>query len=299
MTNLSTDPSNSTEGARSSGRTHLPDGSAPALSNGGDPASFSFPPWSRFLLPIPLLFIIVATYLLVLHPWLMNWGATPDEQWTPLPGDEIAADPALQFTRAITIDAPAAEVWPWLIQIGQDRAGFYGYTWLENLTGADIHNSDQLRPEWQHRALGERVPMARQDVFGGSLSETTQLRIVQLEPDRLIANVPGRFVLQPLDEQRTRLFLRERLADQGEGVAGIAIRWLVWDPMHFVMEQRMLRGIKERAEHQPLSPPPLVLAARFGWTLAGLSLLALLLTRPTWRAWTLLPIALVLPVPSS
>jgi hypothetical protein len=103
--------------------------------------------------------ILWGVFLLVLHPWLMTWGATPEEQQLALPGDGDSA-PAAYFTRAITIEAPASAVWPWLLQIGQDRAGFYSNDWLENLAFADIHNADVLRPEWQQRALGDRVPMA-------------------------------------------------------------------------------------------------------------------------------------------
>src|SRR3954471_19521563 len=84
--------------------------------------------------PLPALLVFAALwalYLLVLHPWLMNWGATPEERVMALPGD--AAPPSAYFTRAITIDAPPAAVWPWLQAIGQDRAGFLSNDWLENL----------------------------------------------------------------------------------------------------------------------------------------------------------------------
>jgi uncharacterized protein len=93
-------------------------------------------------------------FVAVLHPWLMNWGSTPEEQAMVLPGD--AADPSAYLTRAITIDAPPVDVWPWLMQIGQDRAGFYSNDYLENLTGANIHNADVLRPEWQVRSVATR-----------------------------------------------------------------------------------------------------------------------------------------------
>src|SRR5438128_3133195 len=79
-------------------------------------------------------------FVAVLHPWLMNWGSTRDEQAIGLPGDSEA--PSTYLTRAITIDAPPAAVWPWLMQIGQDRAGFYSNDYLRNLTGTNIHNAD-------------------------------------------------------------------------------------------------------------------------------------------------------------
>jgi hypothetical protein len=83
----------------------------------------------------------------------MNLGSTEGEREMSLPGDALNADPAWQTTRGLTIDAPPDVVWSWLIQHGQDRAGFYSYDWLENLVAADIHNVNEVRPEWQERQL--------------------------------------------------------------------------------------------------------------------------------------------------
>jgi hypothetical protein len=85
-----------------------------------------------------------------------NWGTTPEERTMTLPGDELIAD-ASTVTRGITVDAPGDEVWRWLVQIGQDRGGWYTYDWLENLFALDIHSSDEIREEWQHLAVGDRV----------------------------------------------------------------------------------------------------------------------------------------------
>src|SRR5208283_2565218 len=232
-------------------------------------------------------------YFSSLHPWFMNWGATPAEQQMALPGDQLLPEPAFRFTRAITIRAPASVVWRWVVQIGQGRAGFYSNTFLENLTGADIHNADAIHPEWQQRELGDRVLLARPDLFGGFFAEGAQTRIVALEPNRLIADIPGRFVLQPIDAGSTRVFLRESVPST---FAARAANTLLWNPVHFVMQQRMLRGIKERAEGQPLVPAWLMWLARAGWMLAAVSLLALFLAQRRWRPWVLLPVAFVIPV---
>lgn len=82
-------------------------------------------------------------YLLFVRPWHLHWGATDEEVRKRLPGDELAPHPALESTRAVIIRAPAKEVWRWLVQLGQDRGGFYSYDFLENLAAADIHNVDQ------------------------------------------------------------------------------------------------------------------------------------------------------------
>jgi hypothetical protein len=237
---------------------------------------------------LPILAILWGLYLAVLHPWLMNWGATPEEMAKPLPGDELSPGPC--FTRGITIEAAPSAIWPWIVQIGQDRAGFYSNTWLENLTGSNIHNADVVHAEWQERAVGNRVPLARPDLLGGLFAGVSQTDIVALQPQRMIANIPGRFVLQPVDEHTTRLLVRESIRSQGP----VVTRWLAWDPMHFVMVQRMLRGIKERAEGRPLVRPRVMLAARVGWAVAGASLLAAFLGKRRFRLWSILPPLLVL-----
>ncbi len=244
---------------------------------------------------VAVLLVLLGIYDVLLRPWLLDWGSTAAERVMVLPGDReedfgpnawqpgtqrtgASPDPGLRFTRAISIDAPPEAVWAWLVQIGQDRAGFYSYTWLENLTGADIHNGDAVRPEWQARAVGDRVPMYPPGAFGGRLRDATQVTIALLEPRRVIDGVTGRFVLLPTADGGTRLLLREPLHP---GLAS----WLVGDPMHFVMEQRQLRGIKERAEGRPLVPPALGALARLGWLTAGAALVGAFLSRRRWIVW--------------
>jgi hypothetical protein len=254
----------------------------------------------RFIgLPFVLLVYsgLFALYFLALHPLIMSWGATPAEQAIALPGDEVGTSPAAYFTRAITIDAPADRVWPWLVQIGQDRAGFYSNDWLENLFGGDIHNASVIRAEWQSRQVGDKVPMAPRGYLGGAMDDATVTVIRVLEPNQLIADTPGRFVLLPIDDHTTRLLVREAYAANtpGGGGAGVVVRSLVWDPLHFVMVQRMMRGIKERAEGQPLVVPVVLVVARIGWALAGLGLVAVFLSRRHGYLWLLVPIAAVTP----
>jgi len=105
-------------------------------------------------------------YFLAVRPWHLRWGATDEEVTEALPGDEISSgDPGV--THAITIDAPPKDVWPWVLQIGQDRGGFYSYTFLENLIGCEMKNIAKIVPEWQNRAVGDTVWFGTPKHFDG------------------------------------------------------------------------------------------------------------------------------------
>jgi hypothetical protein len=178
---------------------------------------------------------LVASYVFGVRPWMLRWGATGDEVPEALPGDELVPDPGAQCTRAVTIDAPVETVWPWLAQVGQDRAGFYSYDWLENLAGCRMHNADRIHPEWQQREIGETVGLHH--LYG--------LPVASFEPGRVLALKGwGAFVTERLPGDRTRLIARGRT---GRG-PGVAFEALVMDIPHFLMERRMLLGIKKRAE---------------------------------------------------
>jgi hypothetical protein len=174
-------------------------------------------------------------YLAVVRPWTRSWGATPDEIDEPLPGDELVANPGISMTRAVTIDASLAEVWPWLAQIGQDRGGFYSYACLENLAGCELQNADRIHPEWQERSVGERVP----------LHPLNGPKLARFDPNRSYAFEGGwYFALRAIDGDRTRLIARSRVP---RGLPGLAYALFIEAP-HFIMERKMLLGIKARAE---------------------------------------------------
>jgi hypothetical protein len=173
-------------------------------------------------------------YALVIRPWHLRWGAKPGDE-RELPGDELLPASGTQILHAVTIQAPVDQVWPWLAQLGQDRGGFYSYEWLENLAGCEMVNADRIHPEWQHRVLGETVHL---HPAGG-------LRVSVFEPGRALGLEGwGTFVLVPLGRDRTRLIARGGVPS---GVAAAAYGILIEIP-HFLMERRMLLGIKQRAE---------------------------------------------------
>ncbi len=112
------------------------------------------------------------------------WGSDPADHALPLPGDRAARNPALELQHVVTIDAPPQEVWRWLVQIGQDRAGFYSYDWLERAFGVDIHNANEIRPEWQSRQAGDRVHATQANYLRGLFGAEPGWTVTAVEPNR-------------------------------------------------------------------------------------------------------------------
>jgi hypothetical protein len=192
------------------------------------------------------------------RPRIRRWGATDEEAAKLLPGDELPADYGDRrvSTRAITVDVPPEAVWPWLVQMGSGRAGFYTHEWVERLlfiTYADGHSSTRIHPEWQRLALGDRVPYTR----------FNSCEVTLIDRPRVL--IAGEWlVLEPLERgSRTRLIARTRggwfepFARRVPAVgsilglvAGVLDRWPL-ELLHHYMETGMLEGIKARAEALP------------------------------------------------
>ncbi len=200
------------------------------------------------------LLIIYVALVVALRQWNVQWGTTAADRATHLPGDQVVPVAHYRIDHGITINAPVASVWPWLIQIGQDRGGFYSYTRLENAVGAQITNADRIVPAWQTRLVGELVPTVPSDYLGGRFGKIG-CKVVEVVPGRaLVLEGWGAFVLVPASDNTTRMFVRTRL--EGEPDLGAVIttpfRLLVYEPAHLIMERGMLRGIKARAERRYL-----------------------------------------------
>jgi len=189
---------------------------------------------------------LAVAYPAVIRPWMMRWGATDEERRKLLPGDELVPDPITSSTRAITVDAPVEAVWPWLAQIGQDRGGFYSYEWLENLAGCKMYNADRIHPEWQQREIGEVVKLH----WAATGKLAAPFKVASFEPNRAMVLEGGwAFVVEPLDDWRTRVILRGHKARDWPAVYDV----LLIELPHFLMERKMLLGIKERAEREVLT----------------------------------------------
>ena len=174
---------------------------------------------------------LLAVYAGPVRRWMRSWGARGEGATTTEP------------VHAIEVEAPAEEVWPWLAQLGQDRGGFYSYEWLENLAGCRMRNADRIHPEWQHREIGEKV----------MLHPLNGLPVSRFEPGHAIALEGwGSFAVEPLEEGRSRVVCRGEPHDSSL-YAAYYVGFI--ELPHFLMERRMLLGIKERAERGAPRPP--------------------------------------------
>jgi len=195
--------------------------------------------------------------LLAARRYQQVWGATPEEAAAELPGDEILGDADLVATRAVSIQAPPEDVWPWLVQLGQGRGGFYSYDRLQSFLGLYIDNAEEIVPEWQQLGPGDAVYLAPDAPLVAAVVDPERALVLHGTPD--LAEPTARepvmpfgftwaFVLRPGPRGTTRLVVRERYAYL-EPWAGPMVETV--QIASFVMTERMLRGIKERAEYRP------------------------------------------------
>ena len=193
------------------------------------------------------------------RPRMLEWGSTADERRRPLPGDDIVEPVMTHRTRAVTIDAPPEAVWPWVVQLGDHRAGFYSYDWVERfvfpgtvhyIEGA--HSATRIHPELQDVHVGD--PINTGSVGSFVLGNPVTI----LEPNRALVIGSWAFILEPTGDGGTRFFNRERdmgwirlAAPRRSGLlraAGALIDYVVGEPLHSAMVRRMMLGIKQRAE---------------------------------------------------
>jgi hypothetical protein len=192
----------------------------------------------------------VSLYGLVLRRRILSWGATDAEARARLPGDELLEHADGVATRAIAIDAPSADVWPWIAQMGPSpRGGAYTYDWIENLLGLDMHSVDELLPDFQLPQVGETLGYGK-----------NRMRFERVEPPHVLAlrstdgNWVWSFVIDEHD-RKTRLISRNRFRLPS---LAAKIGMIPMEPASLVMERKMLRGIKTRAERLARAPKPSV-----------------------------------------
>lgn len=187
----------------------------------------------------------------LLRPWYSRWGVPKGDDKRPLPGDGIVTQPMLEVTRAIEIQAPPERVWPWLAQLGQEKGGLYTYQRLENLAGCRIANASRIVPEWQNPLPGDAVRLGPKGYPFFRISSIEPKLALVMQACDPATELPGPaswvFVIERLGNRTCRLWTRSR-----NGSERTFVNLLIWrvvvEPIHFVMERRMLIGIKQRAE---------------------------------------------------
>ena len=182
-------------------------------------------------------------YLLIYRPLQLRWGAAPEEIRRAMPGDEIQPKPVFNATRAVTIHARPEAIWPWLVQIGYRRAGWYGYDWIDN---DGIPSSVQILPQWQQLKVGDPVPIWKYTEFRVTTLETNRTFVFASE-----SNTDSMALgLYPIGENVTRLVWRIRLGPYAWKSAWVAAQ-LFTDLADFIAVRQNFLGIKARAEEAP------------------------------------------------
>jgi hypothetical protein len=177
---------------------------------------------------------------------MLQRGSTVEECTRPLPGDEVDPDATYVTTRAVTIKAPAQAIWPWLVQMGQDRAGFYTHNWVERLLQSGIPDTSEIRPAWQHLEVGDLMRTNR-DIGGKPMGWP----VAVVEPGRSLVvtskSMPAgsyAFVIEPIDADTSRLIVRDRARWKSLEWPFVA---LVYEPLHAYMETGLISGVRRRA----------------------------------------------------
>jgi len=186
--------------------------------------------------------VLPAVYFLWFRPWQLRWGASDAELERSMPGDTVVQQPAFNATRAVTVHAPPERIFPWIRQIGMNRAGWYSYDLLDNLGRPSART---LIPEHQEIYPGQLIPISP-DGKEGMLVQDFVVNSWILWQDAQ-ANTTWFWGLYPGEENKTRLVTRIRMR----------YNWLSWEaPFNLLIEfgdiwmmRKCLLGIKERAEN--------------------------------------------------
>jgi hypothetical protein len=188
------------------------------------------------VLATAFLVALVVFFYLVYVPWQLSWGATADEVTRPMAGDGLVTNPTFNATRAVTINAPAERIWPWIVQIGYKKAGFYSWDILDN---DGIPSAERIIPEYQNLKIGDWVP----------LNKEVGAEVLDMEPNRRLLlvfqsdeTVTWAWALYKIDADRTRLVTRLRWRTMS------VVSQFVLDAFEIIMMRKCLLGIKRRAE---------------------------------------------------
>jgi hypothetical protein len=241
---------------------------------------------TRFLVVSTVLILVMAAYLLFFRPYQLQLGATDTEITRSMPGDELNRNPSFLATRAITIDGTPEEIWPWLIQMGYGRAGFYGYDILENMgSPGGLRSAERIVPELQAFEVGDEVPIsAVVSMSFGALEAHRYLIWVGYEDEN-----PGAFTwaLYPIVGNQTRLVSRIRWSYDWTAITTLPLQLFTEFADHIAV-RKILQGVKGRVENDV--EPTWVQNAEFLVYLVTLltfiaALVLIVSSRLSWQSW--------------
>jgi len=241
---------------------------------------------ARFLSVVAFLVILITLYLFLIRPSQLHWGATAEELGRAMPGDDLVANPTFVATRAITIRGRPEDIWPWLVQMGYNRAGYYGYDLIENLgSKTGIRSAASIVPELQHPATGDVLP----------ISSVAQLTFGAIQPNQYLIwqseaqPHDGAFTwaLYPVDQSHTRLVSRIRL--RYHWTSGALALDLFTEFADHVAVPRILTGVRNRVEGRASDSLAAEGAEIAVWMLAlvemAIAMVHVFRWRQWWRAW--------------
>ncbi len=216
----------------------------------------------KTLAALSVWFLLGAGYFLIARPYQLRWGATKAETARAMPGDELDTNPTFLATRAITINAPAQKIWPWLIQMGFNRAGFYGYDIIEGIgSKSGLRSANTIVPDLQHPAVGDVIP----------ISSIAQTRLYAIKPGEYLIwsettkekrNGAFTWALYPIDSAHTRLVSRIRWTHHWRQPKALALD-VFTDLTDHLAVRKILKGIKARAEGSKIPSMTLLSAECF------------------------------------
>lgn len=245
---------------------------------------FGFSIIKRILATLALFALVMAAYLLWARPYQLNLGSTYQEVKQSMPGDQLDPNPEFFATRSITISGTPEEIWPWLLQMGYGRAGYYAYDILENQgSPRGISSADRILPEFQQFKVGDEVP----------INSVAHMEFYAIEPNKYLiwtgTNHQGSFIwaLYPVDADHTRLVSRIRWSFHWTEPRMLALDLFTEFTDHLAVRE-ILQGVKGRVEHQ-IAPIARINTQFVVYVMAALTFLVtlfLLLIRPlTWNRW--------------
>ncbi len=233
---------------------------------------------------LALIAIVMAAYLLWARPYQLHWGATPEEIARVMPGDQLDAEPTFLATRAITITGTPHEIWPWLVQMGYDRAGYYGYDIVENIgSKSGPESAKRILPELQNVHVGDQVP----------ISAAGSWVFYAISPDSYFiwsdaaSTSAYTWALYPIDGGHTRLVSRIRWSHHWSQPRQLALESFT-DLTDHPAVRKILQGVKGRVEGhpEPTAWTDAEVAIYVGAALTFATAIVLLLVRRfSWSRW--------------